>query len=230
MKKSLIVSPAPDLKKSLDFYRRLNFFEFESEGRQYVADKEYIIELDSSKHARAGLKFFKKDWLDTVRQLRTLTEVIRIDNGYLLADFTGMWIYLVESMEGVGIPVVLEKQSGLGSIAGLSLEGISIAQMNKIWKILGFEKTMGDETAGWMSIKNDDGFTISLMGANACPHLFFNPSLTYFNGTDNLDVIQNIRTLNIPFTEEITAFNKDGIVDNVIIRDPGGLGYFIFSD
>ena len=29
---------------------------------------------------------------------------------------------------------------------------------------------------------------------------------------------------------KITQFNKEGIVDNVIIRDPGGYGFFIFND
>jgi hypothetical protein len=63
-----------------------------------------------------------------------------------------------------------------------------------------------------------------------CLHLFFNPSLTYFNGGNNLAVIENIRKLGIPITEEITHFNKDGIVDNIIIRDPGGFGFFVFND
>jgi hypothetical protein len=43
-------------------------------------------------------------------------------------------------------------------------------------------------------------------------------------------VIQKIRDLNIPITEEITAFNTECIVDNVIIRDPEGFGFFVFND
>jgi len=54
--------------------------------------------------------------------------------------------------------------------------------------------------------------------------------LTYFNGKQNLEVIEKIRNNAIPITEEITHFNKEGIVDNIIIRDPGGYGFFIFSD
>jgi hypothetical protein len=65
----------------------------------------------------------------------------------------------------------------------------------------------------------------------SCPHLFFNPSLTFFNGKENNPkVIQKIRDLNIPITQEITAFNEEGLVDNIIIRDPGGLGFFVFND
>jgi len=54
--------------------------------------------------------------------------------------------------------------------------------------------------------------------------------LTYFNGKQNLKVIEQIRNNGISITEEITHFNKEGIVDNIIIRDPGGYGFFIFSD
>jgi len=64
----------------------------------------------------------------------------------------------------------------------------------------------------------------------SCPHLFFNPSMTFFNGKENLQIIERIRNLDIPITEEIREFNKEGIADNIIIRDPGGYGFFIFSD
>lgn len=76
----------------------------------------------------------------------------------------------------------------------------------------------------------DDGFVISLMKPFSCPHLFFNPSMTYFNGKDNLAVIRKIREAGIPITQEITAFNTEGIADNVILRDPGGYGFFVFND
>ena len=68
------------------------------------------------------------------------------------------------------------------------------------------------------------------MGPCCCPHLFFNPSLTYFNGGQNLPVIKAIREAGIPIAEEITHFNEEGVVDNVVLRDPGGLGMFIFND
>ena len=58
----------------------------------------------------------------------------------------------------------------------------------------------------------------------------YNPSLTYFNGGKNLPVNAAIREAGIPITEEITHFNEDGIVDNVILRDPGGYGFYIFND
>ena len=45
-----------------------------------------------------------------------------------------------------------------------------------------------------------------------------------------MEIIEKIRELNFPITEEITHFNDQGIVDNIIIRDPGGFGFFLFSD
>jgi hypothetical protein len=54
--------------------------------------------------------------------------------------------------------------------------------------------------------------------------------MTYFNGGNNMAVIGKIRSARIPIAEEITHFNKEGIVDNIIIRDPGGYGFFVFND
>ena len=54
--------------------------------------------------------------------------------------------------------------------------------------------------------------------------------MTYFNGGKNLPNIGKMREAGIEFAEEITHFSSDGVADNVIIRDPGGLGFFIFND
>lgn len=100
----------------------------------------------------------------------------------------------------------------------------------QIWQLLDFKQTMGGVEQGWICLTNEAGFTVSLMKPYSCPHLFFNPSLSYFNGADNLAVIEKVRATAIPITQEITHFNPKGIVDNVILRDPSGLGFFIFSD
>jgi hypothetical protein len=89
---------------------------------------------------------------------------------------------------------------------------------------------MGNYEKPYMSL-DLDGFSINLMKPNICPHLFFNPSFTFFNGKEgNPKVIAKVRELGIPIAEEITHFNKEGIVDNIIIRDPGGFGFFLFND
>lgn len=43
-------------------------------------------------------------------------------------------------------------------------------------------------------------------------------------------MIEAVRKAGIPITEEITHFNSEGIVDNIIIRDPGGYGFYVFND
>jgi hypothetical protein len=118
----------------------------------------------------------------------------------------------------------------LGNFVGLSIESVDIAKSTEVWKELGF-KINGAPEQGWVSCINDDELTINIMKPFMCPHLFFNPSLTYFNGKENNPVvIQEIRNLKVPISEEITHFNDKGIVDNIIIRDPGGYGFFIFND
>ncbi len=89
---------------------------------------------------------------------------------------------------------------------------------------------MGSIAQGWVAFENGTSVGISIMKPMVCPHLFFNPGLTFFNGGKNLPIIQKIKTVGIPIAEEITVFNKEGIVDNVILCDPGGLGFFIFND
>jgi len=117
-----------------------------------------------------------------------------------------------------------------GQFAGISLETIDINQSIHFWQSIGYTIQSGSRDQGWLTLSNGSGVDISLMKAGSCPHLFFNPSLTYFNGAKNLAIIKQLKTLQVPITEEITHFNKEGIVDNIIIRDPGGLGFFLFND
>jgi hypothetical protein len=118
-----------------------------------------------------------------------------------------------------------------GNFAGLSIETTEMERSVEFWSALGYAITMGEASKGWVSLEADGCPGISLMKSMMCPHLFFNPSLTYFNGKEgNPKVIEAVRKEGIPITEEITHFNKEGLVDNIIIRDPGGLGFFLFND
>ena len=74
------------------------------------------------------------------------------------------------------------------------------------------------------------GLNVSFMVPNVCPHLFFNPSFTYFNSGKNPEIIAKLREAKVPIKEEITLFNPNGEVDNVILQDPGGFGFFVFND
>ena len=228
--KAVIQTPTNDLQASLNFYSKLNFTVISEQEPTIISDGGAVIEINPDRFARAGLKLYDASWKGKVEILEKLTPVIKIDKGYLLSDPSGTWIYLVEIAEMPEHNLPDQNTSVLGNLASLSLETISIKSASEIWKILGFSVDMGSEDAGWMSLSNDDGLTISIMKPMNCPHLFFNPSLTYFNGGNNPAIISEIRKLEIAITEEITHFNKEGIVDNIIIRDPGGFGFFIFND
>lgn len=227
---TFIHTPTPNLSRSLDFYQKLGFKSVTSEVPILVSDGRALIEINPDRFARAGVKLFAESWKDKLADLEKVVSINRVDGGYLLSDPSGVWIYLVEGES----PVPFEREessfSALGNYAGLSLESTDIARSLKIWKTVGFSNISGSMDQGWLSCTNSEQVTISLMKPSTCPHMFFNPSLTYFNAGKNLEVIEKIRDAGISITEEITQFNDDGIVDNVIIQDPGGYGFFVFND
>lgn len=227
---SLIHTPTNQLKTSLEFYQKLGFKKLVSKAPALVTDGKTVIEINPDRFARAGVKLFKKKWTKEVARLKKLTAVHKTKEGFLLSDASGVWIYLVEGELKIKFKPAKASFSTLGNYAGLSLESLDIARSVAVWKALGFE-TNGSPEQGWVACKNEDELTVNIMNPLMCPHLFFNPSLTYFNGKENNPkVIKKIRALKIPITEEITHFNDKGIVDNVIIRDPGGYGFFVFND
>lgn len=229
--KSIIQTPTRDLKESLEFYEKLNFKVISKANPTVVTDGKAIIEINPNRHARAGIKLFKEDWTNDVKELPEHISIVRIEEGYLLSDASGMWIYLIN---GSFMPKSAFAQdissSTLGNYAGISVETIGFKRSADLFTALGFKSTAGGYEQGWESFKNKDGMVISLMKPMVCPHLFFSPSLTYFNGENNLSIIDAVRDLHIPIVEEITYFNKNGDVDNIIIKDPGGLGVFLFND
>ena len=227
---SIIHTPTSSLEESLDFYSTLGYKKIKSDGLELLSDGQVIIEVNPDRFARAGVKLIKESWGATVKKIEEFVNVLRIDGGYLLSDPSGTWIYLIESEEELSLDMSDLLPSVLGTYAGLSLESTSINISFQLWKALGFTDQQGSIDDGWVTLRNADKMTVSLMKPNTCPHLFFNPSLTFFNGEKNLGIISELRELKIPFTEEITHFNKEGLVDNVIIRDPGGYGFFLFSD
>lgn len=227
---SIIQTPTPQLTKSLAFYTALGFQQFTIENTTFISDGKAVIEINSERFARAGIKLYRANWKPLIGELQKLTTVQKLENGYLLSDPSGAWIYLLHQEHGIAIDVTAVSASSLGNFAGVSLETTDMEKSLAIWQLLGFQHSMGALEQGWIVVSNQDGLGISLMKPFSCPHLFFSPSLTYFNGKNNLEVIAKIRAASIPITEEITHFNKEGIVDNVILRDPGGFGFFIFSD
>ena len=227
---SIIQTPTNKIENSLDFYTKLDFKIISKENPVLLSDGHVIIEINPDRFARAGVKLINSSWKSEAKALEAITTVVKIENGYLLNDPSGAWIYLIESETIPSYDLTGIEKSVLGNYAGVSLESIAIGKSLKIWEVLGFSKTMGSAEQGWITMENENKMGVSIMKPNSCPHLFFNPSLTFFNGKNNPVIIEKIRSLNIPIAEEVTAFNKEGIVDNVILRDPGGYGFFIFND
>ena len=227
---TIIQTPTNKVEQSFAFYQKLNYEVVSKENPALVSNGKVLIEINPDRYARAGVKMYKESWKEEVVELEKLTSIHQIDGGHLLNDLTGCWIYLMEGESPYGFSAK-ESSFGLtGNFMGLSLEATDIKKSFKIWEILGFSTTMGDPEKSFVAMANAEGFGVSLMNPNTCPHLFFNPSMTFFNGEKNLGFIDQIRKTNIPITEEIDLFNDQGIVDNIIIRDPGGYGFFLFSD
>ena len=225
--KVIVQSPTPNLNKSKAFYTQLNFTPLE-DGMSFT-DGKSIIEINESPFARPGIKLLADSWTQHVEQLSSHTKVAKTEGGYLLGDGSGTWIYLIETTTFPAIPEDCPT-SLLGNNAGVCIETIDITFSLSVWNILGFKITQGGIEQGWIALSDDEGNGLSLMVPNCCPHLFLNPSITYFNGTNNPAIIENIRTTGVSITEEITQFNKEGIVDNIILSDPGNIGFFIFND
>ncbi len=224
---TIIQTPTPNLNRSLAFYEQLGFTALENSN--CVTDGQVAVFINPDRFARAGIRLYRNNWSDTIPKLKLHGPVIETEQGYLLSDASGTWIYLIAGQSDLS-NINTSSPSILGNYAGVSLEVIDMESALPLWQRLGFERAAGGVESGWLTLKNEAGFAISLMKPLNCPHLFFNPSLTYFNGGQNPAIISAIRARAIPITEEITIFNDRNEVDNIIIRDPGGLGFFIFND
>lgn len=218
----------PNLEKSITFYNQIGFLYKELNEKHFVSDGKNIIYINEAKTARSGIVFngASNELIDVVASKYAHANA----NGEtILADPSGTFIYLIQNE--FKIPEFDGKSSLLGNAAGVSLEMVDVELGMKLYADLGFSKTQGDLAHGWVLLQHNTGFGLSIMAPNACPHIFNNPSLTYFNGKEgNNQVIANLREANVSFAEEITAFNKEGKVDNVILTDPAGFGFFVFND
>jgi hypothetical protein len=225
--KTIIQTPAPNYAKSCEFYNKIGFESIIKNDKTYVYSKGVTIEINKDHFSRAGIKCFGTNW-DVFLKERELTDnATKTKNGYLITSPAGCCVYLEDPIDD--LPENNTKPV-IGTYGGFGLETNQIEESLDFWSKFGYKQTMGNIEQGWLILSNDEGFKISLMKHQCCPHAFFNPSLSYFNGKENLAIIENIRNLTIEITEEITHFSAEGVVDNIIIRDPGGLGFFIFSD
>ncbi len=230
MMRPVLCTPTPDKAVSVAFYERIGFRR-QSDAPAAFADGNVLIEIDESRFARPGLKLFDADWGAAIERLQKDFPVHETDEGWLVVDPSNVHVRLVRDECPYPAPRGAEAEAGsaLGTFAGLSLESGDMARSIAFWESLGFER--GDSGGDmWASCTCAAGLTVTVMRTRACPHLFFNPSFTYFNGEQNPAIIAGLRELGVPFAEEVTCFNDEGIVDNVILRDPGGWGFFVFND
>lgn len=225
-----VQTPTPRLEESRNYYTKLGFTELSKTNPILFSDGKVTIELDPSPYARPGLQLLKPSWKNLVASLQTDYPIYELDNGYLAGAPSGVWVYLIETAIGSDSTPDVATPSILGNYGGISIETIAMDTSTRFWKLLGFTNQTGAVSQGWITLTNASDVSISLMQPNSCPHRFTNPSLTYFNGKENLAIIEKIRAKGIPIAEEITFFNTEGIVDNIVLQDPGGLGCFVFND
>ncbi len=219
-----------NLAESKAFYQKLAFELLSEKEPTLFTDGKMLLEINPDNFVRTGLKLYQSDWTETISLLKTVTAVIAFDGGHLVSDSNGVKVYLMDGEFKGDYEITGESKAVLGNFAGLSIEAVDVKKTVQFWKMLGYKKTMGSIEQGWIAFENGTSIGVSIMKPMVCPHLFFNPGLTFFNGGKNLPIIKKIKTVGISIAEEITVFNKEGIVDNVIICDPGGLGFFIFND
>jgi len=223
-----IQTSTPKLAASLQFYRDLGMTVEEHDNCAFAYEAGITIKINYDRYARPGILIYEMDLLALKEKLSSDQVIIEYDNYIQLKGACGVNIYLLE-----GSPPVTPNGSSksiLGNYQGISLETICMDKSLALWSVLGFELEAGEPSQSWMTLKNKAGVAISLMALNSCPHVFYNPSLTYFNSGKNDLIIAEIRKKNISIHEEVTHFNPNGEVDNVILRDPGGVGFFVFND
>jgi len=210
----LFQNSTPDFERSLAFYRNLNFQVEEHENFAWIYDSQVAWQLMKDRRCRHSIHFFEAE----------RDEVLQTPGGVLVYFHKEKAPDLPE--RGEAIP-----PSWLGNYAGISVEVLDLEAEIAWWERFHFKITAGEVGQGWCAMMSDDfPFGISLMKIGVCPHQFLSPSFTYFNGKKNLEIIEKLRKSNVSFFEEITAFNEQGLADNVILASPCGLGFFIFSD
>lgn len=227
---AFIHTPTNALSESIDFYTRLNYEVVSKENPTIVSDGSVLIEINPDRFARPGVKLFKSSWSKEIEALKKLTNVYEIENGHLLNDGNGCWIYLKAGDLNLKHELTGESKGFSGNFSGISMESADMERSLQIWKVLGYQISMGEPGQGFVGMSQEGSFSVNLMKPLTCPHLFFNPSMNFFNGKENVALIEKIRKAGVPIAEEITYFNDRGEVDNIIIRDPGGYGFFIYND
>ena len=203
----LVESPLREKNKSIAFYTKLGF-DICHEKELYLAkEQRFTILLNPEKKSQPALRLYN------AKETKTMVS----PSGTLIH------LYQEECLYSKG-----NSRAILGNYCGISLETNSLKDSFTYWRKLGFEGSYSP-TPGWIEL-NKVGQQLSIQKTNLCPHSFFNPSLTFFNGQKNKGIIDHIKQVELPIEEEVIFSAEDKIAQNMILKDPGGLGFFIFND
>lgn len=228
--KIIALLSSPNFESSQKFYKSFNFTTLlEDDHGQYISDGKYIYCIDKNRKGRNGLICF----VDDVEQYTSVYNAVYQSDydGAFIQDPNGIKILLKSLDEYPVFESSNDTKSDFGNPFGLGIETIDMEETVDFWKELGFDLPKGDPASdGYLSMKNDE-FDLTIFRFGMCPHSFSNPSYSFFNGKEgNPIAIRKIKETSIPFSEEITEFSETNTVDNVIMKDPGGTGFFLFND
>ncbi|MBU2019293.1 MAG: hypothetical protein KJ941_06585 [Bacteroidetes bacterium] len=215
-------TPAIDVDRSKLFFEKSGWTKFILDDQLHYADGKSIFRLNPIPTSRAGMIYRASE--NEVRP----DIFIRMNDTWATACPSGIYTYW-ESGEQVSFDSA--DSSILGNNHGLTIESINLQESIRFYTKLGFVPESESVEHGFVSMKHASGFILTLLKSGMCPHSFCNPSLSFFNGKEgNPKVIDLIRKSGIEIYEEVTFFNPDNKVDNLILREPGGFGFFIFND
>ena len=222
-----LTTPAPSPERSGAFLTGLGFAPIAA-GARLMTDGAALIDVDPEPRARAGVRVWREALSAAAGETLELCGAAAFEGGHLVSAPSGVPVWV---MDAPGPDLELAPRGEvLGSYAGVSLETPSLARSLAFWGgLLGYQVAAGGADQGWVTLRRPEMVDLSLMGPLACPHSFANPSFTYFNGGRNPEVLDAIRTRGVEIFEEVGA--KDGApAENVILREPGGVGFFVFND
>lgn len=225
---TLLTSPSSNLTASKKYYTTLDFNVIEKKNKCYAIGKEVVIELNQTLYARKGLRLIRPE--ATLKDMLNNLPSIKIEDDHLIVSPEGCCIYVNSA------PLLLAKKdfrtecSLLGNFQGISIECANIETSLEFWLKIGFKQVAGNAEAGWIALKNEDNFDLSLMRYGICPHQFTNPGLNFFNGKANPIIIEEIKKRGLNIQQEITHFNPGEPAENIIMADPSGLFSFVFND
>ena len=229
--KALFTHVAVEPDKSLRYYERLGFTINSLDNAQHLISAAGIsFLLDERPFIRPGWVFYGKETAELQAKLKQHSQLIPFEEGWLSLTTCGAWLRLVESLPPVISTHDALQDSALGSFAGWSMETLDLRKSQDFWNSLGFDLVAGDSNSSWITMRNGNTQQISFMKYGSCPHLFLGASLTFFNGKDNVEVIQGLKALGIPILQDVRVFSQGNKTENVVLQDPSGLGIFVFND